>query len=159
MSRKSADMASRQELIGRLLYLGQMQSTETAHFHQVAAAANGVNITDSKALSVLKQEGSMTAGQLAVRLSLTTGAITSVIDRLELDGFVQRGADPDDRRKVVVSFNHQAAHKLSGTYQSMSAAFQELLSGYTDEQLRFLVQFFQASIELSRQETQKLTRH
>src|SRR4051812_32176951 len=89
---------SRTELMERLAYLGQMQSTETAHFHHTAAAQNGLNITDSKTLSVLMQEGPMTAGQLALRLTLTSGAVTSVIDRLESAGLVHRTQDATDRR-------------------------------------------------------------
>src|SRR5580704_16504685 len=90
----------RESLMAEMQFLGQMLSTETALFHQTAAAKNGLSITDSKTISVLMQEGSMTAGELAMRLSLTTGAVTSVIDRLESVGLARRTADPHDRRKV-----------------------------------------------------------
>src|SRR5581483_9048359 len=92
----------RQQLMDRLAFLGQMLSTETAHFHHTAAAKQGLSVTDSKTVSALMQEGPMTAGQLAERLSLTTGAVTSVIDRLEGQNIVHRITDPKDRRKVVV---------------------------------------------------------
>lgn len=154
---QSPASTQRRALIQRLQYLGQMQSTETAHFHQIAAAQNGLNITDSKTLSVLMQEGPMTAGQLAVRLSLTTGAITSVIDRLEVAGYVQRSSDPEDRRKVIVTVNHDVRAKTGKTYESMGEAFTKLLGQYSTEQLEFLVNFMQSAIELSKQETYKLT--
>src|SRR5271155_5123972 len=92
---------SRKALSEQLQFLGQMASTETAFFHHAAAAKNGLTITDSKTISALMQEGPMTAGQLAIRLNLTTGAITSVIDRLEKANLAVRVADPADRRKVV----------------------------------------------------------
>jgi MarR family transcriptional regulator, organic hydroperoxide resistance regulator len=156
MSRKAEHISSnRLELMRRLSFLGQMQSTETAHFHQTAASANGINITDSKTISVLMQEGAMTAGQLAVRLNLTTGAVTNVIDRLEHAGFVHRDTDPDDRRRVIVSYDPQKTAVLGQAYRSMGVSFQKLLEQYSDEQLEFLVQFFEAAIKLSRQETQK----
>src|ERR1700748_2438604 len=124
MSRKpETSVPKRVVLMEQLQYLGQMQSTETAHFHQIAAFTNGINITDSKTLSVLMQEGSMTAGQLALRLSLTSGAVTSVIDRLEASGYVQRDIDPKDRRRVIVSCRNPKAASLGKTYQSMGIAF------------------------------------
>ena len=39
---------------------------------------------------------------LALALGLTTGAVTSLIDRLERRGLVLRSPDPDDRRGVLV---------------------------------------------------------
>ena len=48
------------------------------------------------------QTGPITAGELAERTGLTTGAITGVIDRLEKAGFVRRVKDPDDRRRVII---------------------------------------------------------
>jgi DNA-binding MarR family transcriptional regulator len=157
MHSKSADGGHRSQLIRQLQYLGQMQSTETAHFHQTAASINGLNITDSKTLSVLMQEGPMTAGQLALRLNLTTGAITSVIDRLEAAGYADRTMDPEDRRKVIVVINHKKTALLGKTYDSIGASFTKLLGRYSTEQLEFLTGFMQSAIELSKQETYKLT--
>jgi DNA-binding MarR family transcriptional regulator len=42
------------------------------------------------------------AGQLAELLSLTTGATTGVVDRLEAAGFALRESDPADRRRVII---------------------------------------------------------
>lgn len=156
---KSAERAIRIKLIEQLGYLGQMQSTETAHFHQIAASLNGMNITDSKTMSVLIQEGSMTAGQLATRLSLTTGAVTSVIDRLEAGGFAHRVSDLNDRRKVIVQADHKKLALVGKTYDSMGEAFTKLLQAYSTDQLEFMVDFFKAAIKLSIQETAKLQKN
>lgn len=156
---KSSSSSLRSQLIEHLQFLGQMQSTETAHFHQTAAAKNGVSITDSKTISVLMQEGSMTAGQLATRLSLTTGAITSVIDRLEAVGYAHRVSDPTDRRKVIVTVDHKKLASMGKTYDSIGEEFSKLLQTYTTEQLEFLVAFYKVSIELTKQEIQKLSKN
>jgi DNA-binding MarR family transcriptional regulator len=150
------DRERREALIARMQVLGEMASTETALFHQVAAARVGLGITDMKALSALMQEGPMTAGQLTKRLSLTTGAVTSVIDRLERQRLVQRMPDPNDRRKVIVAVNQQTLASGDNIYLSMGAAFSALLDTYTTEQLEFLVRFYQAQIELTKREIAKL---
>ena len=110
-------------LIEQLQFLGQMSSTEAALFHHHAAAANGLGITDSKTLSALTQEGPMTAGEIAKRLGLTTGAVTNVIDRLVRAGLVRRVADPKDRRKVIVEADLANLEKLSHVYDSVADAF------------------------------------
>jgi DNA-binding MarR family transcriptional regulator len=157
MSSKSQDESKRRhELIERMMFLGQMNSTETALFHQAVAAKDGLSITESKTLSTLMQEGSMTAGQLATRLSLTTGAITSLIDRLENAGYASRTADPHDRRKVIVKVNYENIAPLSKRYDSIGTRFSTLLDSYTTEQLRFLVEYSEASLEVVQIEIKKL---
>jgi DNA-binding MarR family transcriptional regulator len=146
----------RRELIGRLYALGEVYSTEVALFHQAAALRYGLGITDMKTLSVLMQEGAMTAGRIAQRLSLTTGAVTSLIDRLERRGLVTRAPDPNDRRKVIVIVNQQALNESDNTYLAIGQAFNALYASYTTEQLVFLEGFFQAAIELTRGEIARL---
>jgi DNA-binding MarR family transcriptional regulator len=122
----------------------------------MAAAAYGLGITDTKTVSILMQEGPMTAGQIARRLCLTTGAVTSLVDRLEKQDLVKRDADPADRRRVVVSVNQPAWDARENVYQSMGKAFSELLATYSTEQLEFLVHYYEAAIELTKREIAKL---
>src|SRR5581483_10696196 len=101
-------------------------------------------------------EGPMTAGQLAERLSLTTGAVTSVIDRLEGQNIVHRITDPKDRRKVVVHADPKKLEECGKVYESIGTAFAKLLGNYSVEQLRFLVEYYEVSIELTKDEIAKL---
>ncbi|HEX9037330.1 MAG TPA: MarR family transcriptional regulator [Ktedonobacterales bacterium] len=151
-----AERDRRAALAQRLYTLGETFSTETALFHQAAAARYGLGITDMKTLSVLMQEGPMTAGRLAQRLSLTTGAVTNVIDRLQRRDIVRRASDPNDRRKVIVVANQERLAAGENVYLSIGAAFSALFATYTTSELEFLVRFYQAAIELNRRETARL---
>lgn len=154
------DQDRRIELGNKLQFLGQMLSTETALFHHTIATKYGFTVTDMKTVSTIMQEGPMTAGQLADRLSLTTGAVTSVIDRLEKVGIVYRAADPKDRRKVIVKINKQNMQNSLGTeYISIGEAFKNLCQRYTTDQLEFLVDYYKMSIELTRQEIVKTVKN
>jgi DNA-binding MarR family transcriptional regulator len=146
----------RKALMSQMQFLGQMSSTETALFHQAAAAKLGLGITDMKTVSTLLQEGPMTAGQLAQRLNLTTGAVSNVIDRLEQRNFAKRTTDAKDRRKVIVAVNQKKLDAADNVYRSMGEAFEKLLETYSTKELEFLVQFYQASIELTNLEIAKL---
>ncbi len=153
------NQTKRQALVDQLQFLGQMTSTETALFHQTAAAKYGLGITDMKTISTLMQEGAMTAGQIAVRLSLTTGAVTNVIDRLERRGVVQRQPDAHDRRKVIVSARAEALHAGKNVYESMGQASAKRLASYTTTELEFLVRYHQEMLEMTKHEIAKLAEH
>src|SRR6202167_4621838 len=151
-----SDSDERAALVDELQFLGEMSSTEAALFHHHAAAANGLGITDSKTISTLMQEGPMTAGEIAKRLGLTTGAVTNVIDRLVRVGFARRVADPKDRRKVIVEADLPNLEKLSHVYDSVADAYQKLHEQYSVEELRFLIDYFTQSVEVTKGEVAKL---
>jgi DNA-binding MarR family transcriptional regulator len=71
-------------------------------FDEAAASALGLNTTDLRCMDVIQRLGGVSAGELAREAGLTTGAVTSVIDRLERAGYAKRVADPNDRRRVLV---------------------------------------------------------
>lgn len=158
MKKTEPESDYRQRLRDQLQFLGQMASTETALFHQKAAEHYDLGITDMKALSALIQEGDMTAGELAVRLSLTTGAVTNLLDRLERRGAVIRKNDPKDRRKVIVSADMKKMHSAGNIYESVGENFDKLARGYTTKELEFLVKYYKQSLELTKQEIAKLAR-
>lgn len=49
------------------------------------------------------KKGGMTPGQLLKSVVLSSGGLTSRLDKLEAAGLIERGDDPADRRGVVVS--------------------------------------------------------
>lgn len=148
----------RAELIARLQVLGEVDATQSALFQQAAAASYGLGITEMKALSILIREGPRSAGQLAAGLHLTSGAVTGVVDRLVRRGFARRTQDERDRRKVVVAADLVALASGENVYRSIGDAFADLHASYTTEQLEFLARHLQASIEITKRETEKLRR-
>ncbi len=69
---------------------------------QTVAEQLGINATDLHVINLLAAGGRMTAGALGEATGLTSGAVTHVLDRLEAEGWIRRGVDPDDRRRVIV---------------------------------------------------------
>ena len=77
-----------------------LHAAEVASTHVEAKLAGlGLSMPKLAALRALSDAGeSMPLGQLAERLSCVKSNITQLVDRLESDGFVTRGHDPNDRR-------------------------------------------------------------
>lgn len=146
----------REKLIVRLQLLGEQESTETAMFHQAAAASYGLGITDMKALQIVLREGPQTAGQLATRLRLTTGAVTSVLDRLERQSLIIRSQHTEDRRKIIVSANTKTVTDGDNVYRSIGDAYAAMQRGFTTPELEFLVRYYEGSIEVTRREIARL---
>jgi DNA-binding MarR family transcriptional regulator len=101
------------------------------------ASQLGVSTNDLECLNLVAGGGDVTAGALATRTGLTTGAITGAIDRLEQAGLVERRKDDTDRRKVIVVEKSATwrAHPSSGLMRKTVAG---VLARYDDEQLAFL---------------------
>src|SRR2546427_828436 len=77
---------TRAELLAALNEAARRQSTATVLFHAAVAERLGLSATDHKYADLIARQGPMTAGELADRAGLTTGAITGVLDRLEQAG-------------------------------------------------------------------------
>lgn len=76
-------------------------------------------------LSPLRNGGPRTPGVLARYLELSTGAMTSRLDKLEGDGLIRRVPDPDDRRSVIVELTPagRAAWENAASIQARKERF------------------------------------
>ena len=72
----------REETIRTIIYKLREMSTETIMFHQAVADELCIYITDHKCLDLIHRFGAMSAGRLTELTSLTTGAVTGMIESL-----------------------------------------------------------------------------
>jgi DNA-binding MarR family transcriptional regulator len=69
-------------------------------------AAHGLQYWEFKTLHMLRRGGTpyqATPGELATQLALSPAAMTNRLDALVRQGYVDRGHDRDDRRKVLAT--------------------------------------------------------
>jgi DNA-binding MarR family transcriptional regulator len=131
---------SKQARVRDLLSEARGLSGEFDALSEAVAARVGLNQSDLLALDLISRDGGVTAGQLAERLHLTTGAITGVVDRLEKAGFARRADDPRDRRRVLVVATPKEA-RISQLYGSLSTGMQALANRYSNDELVLLTGF------------------
>src|SRR5213082_3974214 len=63
-----------------------------------------VGLSDFAIMEMLLHKGPQPVNEIGRRVELTSGAITTAVDRLESRGLVTREADPSDRRARIVRF-------------------------------------------------------
>jgi DNA-binding MarR family transcriptional regulator len=140
----------RQELIQQMDWVLRELSTSTVLAASSIAQKVGMGPNDLKCAELLVRNGPMTAGQLAQATGLTSGAITGIVDRLEKAGWARRQADPHDRRRVIIhpgpQENEKTAAELYANHMEMR---ERLLSGYSDEQISFILEFVRRLVSIN----------
>jgi DNA-binding MarR family transcriptional regulator len=111
----------------------------------------GMTESDLDALEHLEADGPLTQRELGVRLSLTSGAVTMLVDRLEGDGWVRRQPHPGDRRAVLLTLSSRAVDDAPPGLVSYHTAIRALVArvpaGDRDAITRFLAAAADAAAE------------
>ncbi len=153
----SREVRAKAELVARLIDEMIETTTVTIMFHQAIADRLGMNITDHKCAGILMRSGPISAGDLARRTGLTTGAITGVIDRLERAGFARRARDTSDRRKVMIEPNlKRIERKIIPLFDSMGRSAAQLFECYTADELTLILDFAVRSRQMAEDEVRKV---
>lgn len=132
------------------------QAVRTAAYDEALAARLGVNTTDLRCLELVIAEPGVTAGQLAERADLTSGAVTGVVDRLERAGFVRRRPDPADRRSVTIFPVEDRAGDVRAAVTPLARAVEAALDRLAAPERRAVVAFLDAAEIAVRDETARL---
>lgn len=115
----------------------------------------GLIVAEQRCLSALV-DGPKPAGVLAQASGLTPAAATSMIDRLEKRGFVERQRDGEDRRKVFVALTRPAADTLQRFRGPLTDGADELLRSFSEAELEVIERFVKAALTLQRQNVERV---
>ena len=118
-------------------------STYVYLFQQQIAVEMDLHPTDFHSIHLLDKYGTLTAGQLATQLGLTSGATTAAVDRLVVLGYVERIPSDTDRRSTVLRLRTEATQKLKQKYAAINLQVQDGLGNFTAVELKTIVRFLQ----------------
>ncbi len=150
---------SRQLLLGQLGEASRLNQGSTDLFDEAMSDFLGVNRTDSRCLDVIDRCGKVSAGQLASEIGLTTGAVTAVIDRLEVAGYVLRTRDPLDRRKVWIECT-AALKAIIGQVYGFYETVGPMLSGrFSTSELEAILTFLRIGSVINQEFAAKVREH
>ncbi len=86
-------------------------------------------------LRVLVQKGRATPKELAEALSVTTGNITGLVDKLEAAGLVTRARSAEDRRVVHIELTAKARQRFTKVQRAAVDMLSEAFDGWTQPQI------------------------
>lgn len=127
-------------------------------FDEAVAEYLGINRTDHRVLDVLDQHGPLSAGRLAELNRLSPAAMTTVLDRLERNGYARRFADPGDRRRILVEATPLVQRRAAKVYGPLGQAATEIAERYSAAELEVVADFFRRANELSARQLERVSR-
>lgn len=80
------------------------------------------------------EAGRLTMGSLAGQISLTTGGVTRLVDRMEAAGYVERVPCPTDRRVSYAALTDPGRAKFDEAAQVHAANLRSVFAGFNDEE-------------------------
>ena len=93
--------------------------------------ALGIGLSDFGVLEMLLHKGPLPVNTIGAGIRLTSGSITTAIDRLEKKGLVERRNHPEDRRARVVHLTACGRKLISCAFADHVAAMERATSGLT----------------------------
>jgi len=133
---------ARTSAIADLMRAGRETSRLAMVFRYAIADRLGLTVSDLECLDFLADAGSATAGQVAERTNLTTGAVTSMLRRLQQAGYVTAERDPADRRRVIVTLRPERSAELERPYERFAERAGRLVEGYSADEVSLLVRHY-----------------
>ena len=133
---------ARASAIAELMRAGRETTRLSTVFRNAIAERLGLTVSDLECLDYLADVGSATAGQVAERTNLTTGAVTSMLRRLQQAGYVTAERDPADRRRVIVTLRPERIAELERPYERFAERAQRLIEGYSVDEVLLLVRHY-----------------
>lgn len=107
-----------------------------------------VSVPELLALENLDNQGGLGPSELARRLQLSTGAVTALVDRLEVSGHAARTAHPSDRRRVVVTRTSKASADLAEESAPVANQIHGLAERLSDEERQVVGKFLDSFISI-----------
>ena len=96
---------------------------------------NQFNGAQGRILFILWNDDDIPISDLSEKTGLAKNTLTSMLDRLEASGHIQRVFDPKDRRKVNIKLT-DATRKIKGNYDEVSAKMSEIFyEGFSDAEI------------------------
>ena len=128
------------EVSGTHLWLVMMKAhraLERVAIQSIESSA--VGLSDFGVLEMLLHKGPQPVNEIGRRIALTSGAITTAVDRLESRGLVARGADADDRRTRVVRLTARGEKRAASVFAGHRAAMDSAASGLSQGERATLI--------------------
>jgi DNA-binding MarR family transcriptional regulator len=124
--------------------------------HSLAGALN-LRALDYAAMGhLMSAPAPLGPAELSMRLGISTGSATELVDRLERAGHLQRRRDSRDRRRVDLQPTESAVRDILGELEPLFTALDALADGFTPAQQETLTRYLRAAAQCMHKYSQTL---
>jgi len=88
----------------------------------------GICFSDFAVLEVLLHKGSLPVNTIGKKVGLTSGSITTAIDRLVLKRYVERRSSPEDGRVAIVQLTDRGRRFIEQAYEQHAQRLEKAVS-------------------------------
>ena len=126
---------------GTHLWLIMMKAHRTlARLATRSIESSETGLSDFAVMEMLLHKGPQPVNEIGRRIELTSGAITTAVDRLESRGLVTREAHPSDRRARIVRLTAAGKEQAAKIFAGHKAAMDLAASGLSKTQRATLIE-------------------
>lgn len=129
----------------RLILGARQDGIQAVLFRHLIGERLGLNVTDMECMALLFHKGLASPSELAAVTGLTSGATTAMLDRLEKSGMIERRPNLKDRRGTLIVLLKSGAKRVGPWFKSVRKAQDNLVSSYSEKELKLLAGFFEKS--------------
>ena len=121
----------------RIIYLVFTAQNRLRMYIRDELTAAGVKITMVQAgtLFLLQEKNGRAMSELGQLLSLDNSTVTGLIDRLEKSGFVQRKANPKDRRMSLIHITRQGIKEVNKAKTVINQVNDEIKADFSKQEI------------------------
>lgn len=132
--------ATRDTIAGSHLWLVLMKAHRSLMRHaERSHKAHDLGLSDFVVLEMLLHKGPQKVNDIGRRVALTSGAITTAVDRLEERGLVVRTSDRSDRRARVVKLTARGGSLIRRVFHHHAEVLDRAAGGLTTSERATLV--------------------
>jgi len=99
----------------------------------------GIGPSDFGILEILLHKGELPVNDIGKKMLLTSGSITSAVDRVESKGYVARKDHPTDRRVKVVGLTAKGTKFIKEAFANHKKAMEETMSPLTANERKLFI--------------------
>jgi DNA-binding MarR family transcriptional regulator len=151
------EQPSRADLLAEVIAEAPRQGASAVRLNIAIAHQLAMPLADVQCMGLLA-DGPSAPGDLAARLGLTSGAMTKVLDRLERAGYINRAADPSDRRRITIAADPDGLARLAAHYAPMGEKMSRYLDQLSTADLAAVLAFMRAGREAADEEIARIRR-
>src|ERR671927_218025 len=134
--RPDIDVSSIAVLTRALLIGRQLQKARDRALHEL-----GTDTPTLEVLATLRRAGapySLRTSEIEAATSVTAGAISQRLDRLEARGFIRRARDNGDKRVIHVSLTRSGRNLIDAVVARLMAREEQLLAAFDERERKTL---------------------